>query len=118
MKCYKKEDLKNVFYTLFDCEEKEIKMCEEFLKKYQVFHIDLTYELYGVEQKKVTLSEHKQYYKNEDLICIIENENVKGCVCRGICFYINGKKEYKSVEKNIAQGPLIWKEEEWRLEKI
>ena len=115
MRCYKKEEKG---YVIFNCNEEEQKLCEEFYKQYQIVHTDGTYGLYGMEQTQVTLQEYKHTYKGEDLICIIEDKKVIGCIFKGNHYYINGQNSHRRYEDSGPQGPLIWREEEWRLEKI
>lgn len=115
MNCYKKEETR---YVIHECDEEETKLCEEFLTNYHIVYTDGTYGLYGMEQREVTISEYRHTYTGDNLTCIIENKEVKGCVFKGDYYFINGKNSYRKVEDSGPQGPLIWREQEWRLEKI
>lgn len=98
-----------------ECSADEEALCTEFCKTYTVRYRSATEGLYGAAMEPVTISEFIRDAAPDNMVCILADGEVVGCVCEGRRYDLNGVRRHEQISGPGPQDALIWDYKEWIL---
>lgn len=113
MLCFQKQP--DGTLTQATCTADEELLCKQFCDKYTVRYRSATEGLYGAAMEPVTISEFIRDATPDNMVCILADGEVVGCVCEGRRYDLNGVRRHEQISGPGPQSALIWDIREWML---